>query len=128
MQKILSYGLAAVLGGLLVFTFVGKPSPKWQLVYEHSAEGEAITGSKADLIAAVRRGAQIRVYWAGRRVEHVADSYFLTVLQDEVFAQIAPISGQRPSVDPAKIELRDNKWNAVFATNGERALKWFVRN
>lgn len=126
MKDLLSYVGAALLGGMLVFLLGDRNEPVWQLAYEHSADGEALEGSKAALIAAVRAGKPVRVYWRGRRVEHVADSYFLTILQDEVFAQIAPISGQKPSVDPAAIELRENKWNTVFATNGERALKWFV--
>ncbi|NNF06144.1 MAG: hypothetical protein HKN21_05235 [Candidatus Eisenbacteria bacterium] len=131
-------------GYLLLLAFVGlavylitnprvRPvpvNPTWVSVYEHDAEGVTLSGSKEALIEAVRAGQPIRVYWAGRRVEHATDAGFLTILQGEVFAQIPEILGQQPSVDPPAIAFREPEgttWTTILATNGNRALKWFAQ-
>lgn len=98
---------------------------EWRLVYSHDAQGQPLSGSKDDLIEVVRAGVPVRVYWAGRRVEHITDAKFLTILGGEVFTQIETIQGQSPSVDPPAIELRDNTWSTILSTNGDKSLKWF---
>jgi hypothetical protein len=40
--------------------------PRWRLVYRHGADGRPRAGSKAALIAAIRRGDPVRVAWATR--------------------------------------------------------------
>jgi len=115
------------LAGALLASNIETADHGWQLVYAHDENGAPTEGSKDALIAAVKAGNPVRVYWAGRRVQHVTDGGFLTILQGEVFAQMAPITGQKPSIDPASIELQDNQWQTVFATNGDRALRWFVQ-
>ncbi|MEO1037349.1 MAG: hypothetical protein AAFX44_17465 [Pseudomonadota bacterium] len=101
-------------------------SGSWHTVFAHDSNGAATQGSKQALVDAVRAGKPIRVYWAGRRVEHVADAFFLTILGGEVFAQIETIQGQAPSDDPPAIEFRDNQWRTILSTNGDRALTWFT--
>ena len=130
MDKWIGYTAAALFGALIsyfILTQYSASSESWQLAYAHDEKGKTIEGSKAALIEAVLNGKPVRVYWAGRQVQHVTDSYFLTVLQGEVFAQIAPITGQRPSTNPAAVTLNDGEWKSIFATNGDRALKWFVQ-
>lgn len=122
--------LIAALMGAVLFSSIARtnsPMETWRLAYAHDAEGNAVEGSKQALIDAIVAGKPVRVYWAGRRVQHVIDASFLTILQGEVFAQMRPIQGQKPSIDPARVELRENTWQTVHATNGERALKWFVQ-
>lgn len=131
MKQIIGYVIALTLGVLAALSFApyGTSEPEtWQLAYAHDASGKAIEGSKEALIEAAIDGKPVRVYWAGTRVQHVIDAGFLTVLEDEVFAQMHPITAQKPSVDPAAITLQDGKWQTVFATNGDRALKWFVQH
>ena len=105
---------------------------RWSLVYAHDEAGQEIDGSKADLIAAVRAGKPIRVYWAGGRVEHTADAVFLTVFGDEVFAQLPRIRPQRPSrtTTPPEIELgaEDQEWTAILSTTGGFAVRWYVED
>ena len=133
MKQAAGYVLAFILGALAMDALshrMGKSEPTWRLVFAHDQDGGTVQGSKEDLIAAILAGKSIRIYWAGRRVQHVTDSNFLTILEGEVFAQVAVIRGQKPSVDPPKIEFHDpdRNWNAIFATNGGRALKWFVQD
>jgi hypothetical protein len=124
--------LLAALAGALLFSSISNssaPTGSWRLAYSHDAGGKAIEGSKQALIDAIANGKPVRVYWAGRRVQHVVDAGFLTILQGEVFAQMHPITGQKPSVDPAAVELREEtSWQTIHATNGTRALKWFVQD
>jgi len=105
-------------------------SQDWQLIYRHNGKGQMLAGNKADLIAAVRLGYPIRVGFGGRRkeepyrsVEHVAEAQFLTVANSkEVFAQITPIYGQRPTLDSDTLMIKfreENKWTIIIGSNGE---------
>ncbi|MEM9014659.1 MAG: hypothetical protein AAGB02_06095 [Pseudomonadota bacterium] len=93
---------------------------RWRLVFENDSEGNVVVGSKEALMDAVRSGKPIRIYWAGRRVEHATDAQFLTIFDGEVFAQVSPIDAQRPDVDPARVFFRapNQKWHAIVGTNG----------
>ncbi len=99
----------------------------WHPVYSHDADGNALEGSKTDLMNAVRQGKPVRIYWRGRTVEHSTDAIFVTILGGEVFTQTPEIRGQAPSLDPPAIEFRENKWQGLFSTNGNRALRWYVQ-
>jgi len=130
MKHLFAYIAALALGVLATVSFTSHAAPNantWQLAYAHDATGKTTEGSKEALIKAVTNGKPVRVYWAGRRVQHTIDASILTVLEGEVFAQMPTITAQKPSVDPAAITLRDGTWQTVFATNGDRALKWFVQ-
>ena len=116
----------------------------WRLVYANDENGAVVDGSKEALIEAVRAGKPVRVYTAGRRVEHAMDAQFLTIFEGEVFAQITPIESQRPYVDPPRILFRQpgQKWRSIVGTNGfvtalmdgndpsvrSGATKWFVQD
>jgi len=115
----------------------GTPDQKnggWYLAYGHDDKGVSNAGAKKDLIAAIRAGKPVRVYWAGRRIEHLVDANFLSVLEGEVFAQISSIRGQRPSPEgqPPSIELAapGQEWSAIISTNGQfpYLVKWFVKD
>lgn len=121
---------AALVGALIALSVTTAATPSspsgWRLAYAHDAAGGVTEGSKEALVSAILSGKPVRVYWAGTTVQHVADAGFLTVLEGEVFAQIHTITAQKPSTGPAAVELRDGTWQTVFATNGDRALRWFV--
>ncbi|WP_417451196.1 hypothetical protein [Kordiimonas sp.] len=120
--------VAAVISASYGATANTSATTSWRLAYAHDGQGRAIEGSKQALVDAVLEGKPVRIYWTGRTVQHVSDAGFLTLLQGEVFAQIPMITAQRPSTDPATVDLRDGTWQSVFATNGDRALRWFVQN
>lgn len=105
---------------------------EWTIVYEQVPGSEVANGSKQRLIEAVRSGKEVRIYWATGRVEHLADAGFLTVFGGEVFAQVQPIRGQRPSleVNPPSITLaaEGNEWVGFFSTTeSPYAIRWFVK-
>jgi hypothetical protein len=121
-----NFTLLIVLGLLL---FSSSISAQWELVYENDAAGQRLAGSKANLIAAVRSGKEIRVGWVLqrkdnrlRKVEHVAAAKFLTVMSDKhVFAQIDPIVGQTPIYADSIIRLKENlEWSFIASTTGEQ--------
>ncbi len=115
----------------------------WRLVYSNDENGNTLEGSKADLISAIRSGKPVRVYTAGRRIEHASDALFLSVFDEEVFAQTIAIESQRPATDPIRIEFREPgvKWRSIVGTNGfvtafmdgkepnirRGATRWFVQ-
>ena len=103
-------------------------APRWRLLYAADSTGQVLEGTKAALREAVRAGQPIRVGWSvpyrlpdGRRgaLEHLADASFLTIHQDEVFAQLAPIVRQRPSADSATVQLDATAtWVGMLDTTG----------
>lgn len=106
-----------------------KSDESWRLVYRHDADGNALYGDKAELIAAVRNGLPVRLGFGGRSqtdtnrsVEHLADVQFLTILDNtEVFGQIEQIIGQAPARedDGNKVRFRThNTWTKIAGTNG----------
>ncbi len=104
-------------------TTVGGEQPgdsSWRVVYANDANGEPVSGSKAALIDAVRAGKPIRVYTAGRRIEHAADAQFLSIFEGEVFAQLTPIESQRPQLEPLGMLFREPgvKWRSIVGSNG----------
>ncbi|MEL6142064.1 MAG: hypothetical protein AAFU67_10640, partial [Bacteroidota bacterium] len=130
---------------------------EWKLLYENDVEGNAVHGNITDLIAAVRSGNTIKLFWShqslndpNRKVEHIAIAKFLTVMSDQtVMAQIDPIIGQTPDFTEQKILLKENlSWVLLASTNGKSdsmtrnmvtgeivshnqrpmAFKWFVEN
>ncbi len=143
MKAISSHLIAALIGAAGMLLAAKILIPTWSLAYAHDEAGQALAGSKQRLIEAVRAGKLVRVYFAGRRVEHLTDSHFLTVFGGEVFAQIAPIQTQAPSMEPPKIEFREpgRLWRAIIGTDGsfrgyadgndpgqrQSGARWFVQ-
>lgn len=112
---------------LLLICTIGY-AQKWTRVYQNDAEGKAVSGSIEELIGAIRGGFPIRIGWGSqspneskRKVEHIADAKFLTIMSDEtVFAQIDPIIGQTPDFDRQFIELKEgSSWVLIAASNGK---------
>lgn len=118
----------------------------WTLAYAHDENGQAVSGSKSDLIQAINGGKEIRVHFGSGRVIHLADAAFITVFDGEVFTQVEPIQSQSlvQATDdyPTHFTFRESraKWRASIGTNGsfvalmdgqepikrKRGAKWFV--
>ena len=100
----------------------------WKLVLENSAKGDIVSGGKEQLINAIRKGMEVRIYWKHEspenpkiKVEHLAPAKFLTIMSNEtVFAQIDPIIGQTPDFDQEELKLKENlSWPLIAGTNGK---------
>ncbi len=131
MRNLITIILSLSVGALSTFSVIkftnSQPLNSWKLVYSHDENGLLKNGSKQELIDAIRSGKSVRVFWQGKKVEHLTDAFFLTILGGEVFAQIEKIQGQKPILTPPTIELRENEWLTILSTNGDRALKWFIQ-
>ncbi|TAI47584.1 hypothetical protein [Flagellimonas allohymeniacidonis] len=103
-------------------------SQAWQLIYKNDPNGNAIFGSKSELLAIARKGYPIRVGWASRRkndttrsVEHTVNGDFLTIANGkELFVQIQPFYAQRPQLtgDTLSMTLLPIQSNWILSTNG----------
>ena len=107
----------------------------WELVLENDAKGSIVSGGKEELIIAVRKAPEVRIYWKHEspenskiKVEHLAPAKSPTIMSGEtVFAQIDPIVGQTPDFDEQELKLRENlSWSLMAGTNGK--FESMVRN
>ncbi len=96
------------------------------LLYETTFD-KTPSGSKPELIAAVDRGEQIRLGWeldfdgdGARDIAHWSDAAFLTVFEDEVFAQVDAIHAQRPVRGSKSVALPTEfaEWRGMLSTTG----------
>jgi hypothetical protein len=113
-------------------------SPQWLLAYRHDTQGAAVSGSKAALFDAIRRGAPVRIGWGmklvhqGRTisVEHTADPVFLTIVSDkEVVIQLPEHIAQKSYVDPAAaaFDTPSVMWRGLMGSDGTFDAVWVNR-
>lgn len=97
------------------------------LFYATGFDGEAIGGSKADLVAAVERGEPIRIGWeldfgdnGDADILHWTDAAYLSVWEGEVYTQVQAIHRQRPVRGEGDMVLPDEfiEWRASLGTTG----------
>ena len=100
---------------------------KWQLVFQTDKSGNAVYGTKKDLIKLVREGYPIRIGWEAMgktSVEHTIDVRFLTIANEkEVFAMLEPFWSQRPNLksDTLSITPVASETSWILSTNGLRS-------
>ena len=131
--------LASVLAGCSQLPMNAPASnATWHLIYRHDADGRPISGSKSELLAAVRRGAPIRFAWGvliereGQRlsVEHVAEPIFLSIVNDtEVVVQLPEHIAQRAYADMSGASFEDPAvmWRGLMTTEGTFDAVWVNR-
>lgn len=98
----------------------------WRLLLVNGPDGEALMGSRQDLIRAMRRGSPVRVSWGEAAadgswsVEEFANATFVNVIGNEVVAQIEPALIQSSYTDAAKAGLKSppTDWLASVSTTG----------
>lgn len=100
----------------------------WKLVYSHDKNGATTFGSKEELLQYARTGHPIRIVWPIRDdFVHVFDAGFLSIMGNDLLAQVTPIVKQNPDFTTGTIELdyREEKtWHAILSTSGD--LKSFM--
>ncbi|HAS44089.1 MAG TPA: hypothetical protein DCS93_26665 [Microscillaceae bacterium] len=109
----------------------------WTPVYKHNKNGQPIGGSKADLLAAIRRGYDIRIGWgfqhprdADKTIEHVVKPNFLGISKGELVYAIldehpalkAYFNVKNPQFDNPNIT-----WSCVMNTEGNFNAIWYNR-
>lgn len=113
------------------------PKDSWRTVYKSDKEGKRITGSKKDLIRAIRLGLPIKIGWGGKgkkhSIEHVAAPTWLAILDEqEVTAHLSPQVLSSTDwealtanyANPAKLK---EEWRVVITTKGAFDAVWYDR-
>jgi len=113
----MSVTIRIVLLAVYLILFVGcAPEPQWHLKLAHSEDGEVQSGSKAELIGAIRNGCQVRVAWGARRaadpnmtIEHIAIPGWISVrnsndveVQLDGFMSNLAVLGEPPEDHPRR--------------------------
>lgn len=114
-------------------------TPVWQFVYRHDADGRQIAGDKAELLAAIRRGAPVRFAWGLRTtpndgrpisIEHVAEPVFLTIVNEaNVVVHLPEHIAQRAYGDlpGAAFDNPAVMWRGLMTTEGVFDAVWVNR-
>lgn len=99
----------------------------WYFVFANDGQGRDVAGSRASLLAAIRRGSPIRIGWSeasqkeGWSVEEFSDAGFTNIMGgSEVVAQLAPAWIQSDYLDATKVGFRRPLlgWHAIMSTDG----------
>lgn len=119
------------------------PEPKWHLKLAHTAEGDVLSGSKEELIGAIRNGCQIRVAWGARRavdpnmtIEHIATPGWISVrngdaveVQLDGFMTNLAVLGEPPEDHPRRERFGGTEkavsWRANLKTDGSFDAVWY---
>jgi len=110
----------------------------WVPVYKNDKEGNAVLGSKKELINAIRNGNEVRIAWGSKgkthRIEHISDPIWIAILDEaEVIAHIDPqvlstVNWDRLSADYADSTKLSQEWRVVITTKGEFDAVWYDRS
>jgi len=97
------------------------------LLYHQNNKSEVVAGSLEKVKQAIRQGKTIRLYMNLGFVEHSMDAGFLTIIGENVFAQIDAIQAQRPNKKTSEIELRSYAQHVGLDSNkSPYEIKWFA--
>lgn len=115
---------------LLALTiFTTKVNAQPQLLYHQDKEAKAVNGSIDKLLNAVREGKTIRIYMNLGFVEHLMDAGFISIIGNNVYAQINGIQAQRPNRAESTITLRPYARHVGFySTLSNYEMKWYSVN
>jgi len=140
----MSVTIRIVLLAVYLILFVGcAPEPQWHLKLAHSEDGEVQSGSKAELIGAIRNGCQVRVAWGARRaadpnmtIEHIAIPGWISVrnsndveVQLDGFMSNLAVLGEPPEDHPRRERFGGTEkavsWRANLKTDGSFEAIWY---
>lgn len=100
---------------------------KPQLLYHQNKEAKQVGGSLEDLTQAIRDGKTIRIYMNLGFVEHLMDAGFMSIIGDNVYAQIDGIQAQRPDRKTNTITLRPySRHIGLYSTLSPYEMKWYA--
>ena len=106
-----------------------------EVLLQTDFEGQIVAGSMERLLQKVRAGKKLRIGWqldfdqdGVANVEHWIDAEFITVLNGQVFNQIAPIYRQIPKAEIPQVQIRNSnmQWTAIIGTNGKLLSRYII--
>jgi hypothetical protein len=100
--------------------------PSWRFVFQNDANGNDASGSRRQLLDALRRGSPLRVAWGatepdGRSVVEFADVGFTSLMNGrDLVVQFQPALIQTDYLDPTRAALRRPplEWHGLMSTDG----------
>ena len=110
----------------------------WSLLYTNDTNGEAVSGSKQSLHAAIRSGMPIALGWGveyerngeTHSIEHLITPVFVTIIDnDDVVAQLPEHIAQRGYAKTEDAFFDDPKvmWRGLMTTDGSFDAVWVDR-
>ncbi len=111
---------------------------KYSIIYEADTNGKMISGNMNDLKVAIQNGNPIRVGWTlklqndkgeTKELEHWTDAKFLTIIDNNIYAQIHSIYQQMtdfndPSGASKFVDNQPDGWVAIISTSGIMRQKY----
>ena len=137
------YRILITIFSLILLSACDQSSSRWHLQLSHSAKGDVLTGSHANLVSSIRSGCEIRVAWGARRkadpqrtIEHSATPLWVAVrdgMQVEVqlndFLINLPVLGEPETDHPRRAQFGGTSevvmWRANLKTDGSFDAVWF---
>ena len=100
---------------------------KPNLLYHQNSEAKRVDGSVDALREAIREGKTIRIYMNLGFVEHLMDAGFMSIIGNNVYAQIDGIQAQRPDRTEHTITLRPYARHVgLYSTLSLYEMKWYA--
>lgn len=107
----------------------------YQLVYKNDKNGNALKGSKQELIKFIRGGADIKIGWGTKgknhSIEHLSEPIWIAILdEEEVIAHPHPqvlskIDWNSLTANYSDSVLLNQEWRVVITTKGEFDAIWY---
>jgi len=130
--------LLAPLIFLLMISCDQKPMiADYKVVYKNDRAGNAITGSKNELITSIRAGASIKVGWGfkgeNHSIEHLSEPIWIAILDEKevvvhLDAQVlSKTDWDNLTANYSDSTLLDKEWRVAITTKGEFDAVWYDR-
>lgn len=107
----------------------------WHVVYKNNKQGNTISGSKQELISAIRAGSDIKIGWGSKgknhSIEHLSNPIWLAILDEkEVVAHLDPQVLSNINWETLSATYKDSlklreEWRVVITTKGEFDAIWY---
>lgn len=111
---------------------------EWNIIYKNDKDGNALIGSKTQLINAIRLGQDIKIGWGAKgenhSIEHLSEPIWLAILDEkEVIAHLNPqilstIEWDNLSANYSESLKLNEEWRVVITSKGEFDAVWYDRS
>ncbi|MEM9648103.1 MAG: hypothetical protein AAF969_06450 [Bacteroidota bacterium] len=109
----------------------------WRIVLKTGRDGSVLSGSKADLMDAIRAGQDLKIGWGVKRkdlsIEHISAPIWLAILSEqEVMVHLDPqvlstIEWDSLNAHYKNSNLLQQEWRVVLTTKGDFDAIWYDR-
>lgn len=133
----MKYAIVLILGFSTISCNQEETNSVYRIVYKNDKEGNALMGSKDQLIKAIRGGASLKIGWGSKgkshTIEHLSEPIWIAVLDEtEVIAHIdgqilSKVDWDNLSASYSDSTYLDQEWRVVITTKGEFDAIWYDR-